>query len=206
MKGPFLLEPNQVLDLSKSRKDNNFNNDGGEKPNQSLTDRVNGGRGKKTMKKIFQGIGKLQENHNLEGTETQKSPEQFKLDFLMGEFQKDGNSDSAGRMPWERDEKVVFRRMKKEKVVTAAELSLDVVLLERLRAEAAKMRKWVKVKKAGVTEAVVDQIRFIWKNNELVMLKFDIPLCRNMDRTQEMVEVFCFLFFLKFFTCSLLIM
>ena len=77
-------------------------------------------------------------------------------------------------------------------MVTAAELSLDSGLLERLRGEATKMKKWVKVKKAGVTWDIVSQIRFLWKNNELVMLKFDIPLCRNMDRAREIVEVWFF--------------
>lgn len=189
MKGPLLLEPNQILDLSKSRKSRKVNNDQEKNPNSSLTDRVSGGRNKKTMKRVFQGIGKLQESPNLECVESQKSPEKLKLDLLMGEFQEDERLGLARRMPWESEEKMVFRRMKKVKVVTAAELCLDEVLLKWLRAEAAKIRKWVKVKKAGVTDAVVDQIWFIWKNNELCMLKFDIPLCRNMDRAREIVEV-----------------
>lgn len=92
-------------------------------------------------------------------------------------------------MPWESEERFVYRRMKKEKVLTAAELKLDAMLLERLRGEAVKIQKWVKVKKAGVTRAVVDQIHLLWKNNELAMLKFDLPLCRNMDRAQEIIEV-----------------
>ncbi|PIN24102.1 hypothetical protein CDL12_03157 [Handroanthus impetiginosus] len=61
------------------------------------------------------------------------------------------------------------------------------MLLEMLRSEAAVIRKWVKVKKAGVTQAVVDQVHFIWRNNELALIKFDIPLCRNMDRAREIV-------------------
>jgi len=99
---------------------------------------------------------------------------------------------------------MVFRRMKKEKVVSAANLRLDEGLLERLKGEARKMRNWVKVKKAGVNEGVVEQIRLIWKSDELAMLKFDVPLCRNMDRAREIVEVsnailFCY-FTYEFYT------
>lgn len=189
-RSPVLVEDKES---SKSRKDRNFSSDdGGENEGrQSLTERVRGGRGKKAMHKIFRGIGKLQENHNLgESEEFKKSPDQIKLDFLMGGgFEEDEFSGSGEQMPWERDERIFFRRMKKEKVVTAAELSLDSELLERLRGEAAKMKKWIKVKQAGVTLDIVSQIRCIWRNNELVMLKFDLPLCRNMDRAREIVEV-----------------
>ncbi|KAM7520261.1 hypothetical protein LguiB_019223 [Lonicera macranthoides] len=177
MRGPTitLVEPNQVLNNKQPSS------------NQSLTERVSGGRGKRTMKKVVQGIEKLLENHNLNSFDPSNKPIEF--DFPLEEFGKEGNLKFGGKLPWERDERVVFRRTKKEKVMTAAELSLDGDLLERLRGEAAKMRKWVKVKKAGVTQAVVDQIHFIWKNNELAMLKFDLPLCRNMDRAREIVEV-----------------
>ncbi|QHO09749.1 Chloroplastic group IIA intron splicing facilitator CRS1 [Arachis hypogaea] len=51
------------------------------------------------------------------------------------------------------------------------------------------MRIWVKVKKLGVTQDVVDEIKRTWRNNELAMLKFDIPLCKNMDRAREIVEL-----------------
>ncbi|KAK1363621.1 Chloroplast splicing factor [Heracleum sosnowskyi] len=176
---------------SKSRKDRNFRSDEGEEneAGKSLTQRVRGGRGKKAMSKIFRSIVKLQENSNLEEVEeVERSPDQIKMDFLMGGFEEDEFSGSGEQMPWERDERIFFRRVKKEKVVTAAELSLDSELLERLRGEAAKMKKWIKVKQAGVTWDMVSQIRCIWRNNELVMLKFDLPLCRNMDRAREIVE------------------
>ncbi|KAI3519305.1 hypothetical protein L1887_08334 [Cichorium endivia] len=60
---------------------------------------------------------------------------------------------------------------------------------KRLKDEARKMRNWVKVKKAGVNEGVLEQIRLIWNTDELAMLKFDMPLCRNMDRAREIVEI-----------------
>ncbi|KAK3036557.1 hypothetical protein RJ639_030998 [Escallonia herrerae] len=123
------------------------------------------------MKTIFKGVEKLQENQFLEDTQ-KKDLKKIKLGFCLGEFEK------KSEIWWERDEGVVFgRRVKKEKVASAAEVKLDGLLLERLRREAAKMREWVKVKKAGVTEAVVDQIHSIWESNELAKLKFDLPLC-----------------------------
>ncbi|KAL8117976.1 chloroplastic group IIA intron splicing facilitator CRS1, chloroplastic isoform X2 [Apium graveolens] len=187
-RSPVVVEEKK---FSKSRNDRNFRSDEGEENEgrQSLTERVRGGRGKKAMHKIFRGIGKLQESCDLdESEEFRKSPDQIKLDFLMGGFEEDEFSGSGEQMPWERDERIFFRRVKKEKVVTAAELSLDSEVLERLRGEAAKMKKWIKVKQAGVTWEIVSQIRCIWRNNELVMLKFDLPLCRNMDRAREIVE------------------
>ncbi|KAJ6421409.1 hypothetical protein OIU84_028727 [Salix udensis] len=93
------------------------------------------------------------------------------------------------KLPWVREERVGNWRLKKEKVVSKAELSLDKELLERLRGEAAKMRTWVKVKKAGVTQSAVDEIRLTWRTSELAMIKFYMPLCRNMNRARDIVEM-----------------
>ncbi|PHT56674.1 Chloroplastic group IIA intron splicing facilitator CRS1, chloroplastic [Capsicum baccatum] len=225
MKGPLLVELNQVLDLSKSRKKKDSNFAKTQHPIDALSGKVSGGRGKRAMKKIYQGIDKLQETQNLEFTELEtdgkvkfqfppgclaeweevrvefdeENPygnqddverlEGLEFDALSRESEGNGNRKSGGRMPWESEERIVYRRMKKEKVLTAAESKLDAMLLERLRGEAERIQKWVKVKKAGVTRAVVDQIHLVWKNNELAMLKFDLPLCRNMDRAREIVEM-----------------
>ncbi|KAI3451781.1 hypothetical protein Pfo_008446 [Paulownia fortunei] len=202
----------------RTKKDFTFSRNG-EHPDIALTGKVGGGRGKVAMKKIFKGIEKLRETQNFEETrkspeilkfkfapgdlcgngdyesdaevegnpeEAQESLESNEFDIPLAEAEKEVK---LKKMPWERDEKMVIRRVKKEKVATAAELSLDGMLLERLRGEAPMIRKWVKVKKAGVTQAVVDQVYFVWRNNELALLKFDIPLCRNMDRAREIVEM-----------------
>lgn len=96
---------------------------------------------------------------------------------------------SAKKVPWARAEKKLgFPRLKKEKAPTAAEMSLDPACLARLRGEAAAMRKWVKVKKAGVTDCKVEEIRRLWREGELAMVRFDEPLCRNMERAHEIVE------------------
>lgn len=188
-------------------------------PDIDLTGKVGGGRGKVAMKKIFKGIKKLQGTQNLEETitspenlkfkfapgalwgdgdyengaeveenseEAQESLESNGFDIPLGEVEKEVR---LKKMPWERDDRMVIGRVKKEKVATVAELRLDDMLLERLGGEAARIRKWVKVKKAGVTQAVVDQVHFVWRNNELALLKFDLPLCRNMQRALEIVEV-----------------
>ncbi|XVF20762.1 hypothetical protein REPUB_Repub12eG0031000 [Reevesia pubescens] len=142
------------------------------------------------MKKIIRDVEKLQGNDVLEDTQI-GIVEEFEVGNWLEEVGSDGEVEKFdGKMPWLREgEKVVFRRMKKEKVLTQAEISLDKDLLERLRGKAMRMRKWVKVMKAGVTQAVVDEIRWAWRKNELVMLKFGVPLCRNMDRAREIVEM-----------------
>ncbi|KAF8399087.1 hypothetical protein HHK36_014953 [Tetracentron sinense] len=187
MKGPLLLPPNRVLDLSKTRKKNSpSNGEGDEKKDRSLTDRVSGGRGNKAMRKIVESITKLRETHTPE--KLQERAEEFDFRVPLERVEEDGNS----RMPWAKEERIVFPRAKKEKVVTEAELVLPEMLLKRLRGDAAKMTKWVKVKKAGVTQMVVDEIKLIWKKSELAMVKFDMPLCRNMDRAREIVELTLF--------------
>lgn len=139
------------------------------------------------MQKIVESIEKLQLTHNSE--DTHDRIKEFEFGPPLGEVIGDGNSKIGSRMPWVREERIVFRGMKKEKVATAAELSLDGMLLGRLRGKAARMRRWVKVMKAGVTQAVVDEIKLVWRKNELAMVKFGVPLCRNMDRAREIVEV-----------------
>ncbi|CAL8136851.1 unnamed protein product [Prunus armeniaca] len=211
MKGPLLLQPHEVIDFSKPRNKKTHNNAKAEKPDTVLAGKLVGIRGDKAIKQIVQSIERLGPNQKTD--ETQKGFGEFRIwDSLEGlgqnekwdETHKDfvefgiggcleglgkaAESRFGGKMPWERDERIVFQRIKKKRVASAAELSLEKELLERLRGEAAKMRKWVKVKKAGVTQAVVDDIKFIWKTNELAMVKFDVPLCRNMHRAQEIVE------------------
>lgn len=111
------------------------------------------------------------------------------FDGYLEKLEQNEEGRTRERMPWEKDEKIVILGMKKDKALTAADMTLDKVLLQRLRGEAATLRKWVKVKKAGVTQDVVDEIKRIWRRNELAMVKFDIPLSQNMDRAREIVEV-----------------
>ncbi|XP_062107403.1 chloroplastic group IIA intron splicing facilitator CRS1, chloroplastic [Humulus lupulus] len=184
MHGSLLVEPHEVVNLSKP---SNGKRAKAEKSRGELTDKLVGRRGKNAIKKISRKIQKLGEKVDIE--ETQRGSEELGIGDYLTRLDEAGDSKMRGKVPWERDESFVFRRMKKDKIVTAAELSLEKELLERLRSEAYKIRKWVKVKKAGVTQAVVDDIKFTWKKNELAMVKFDIPLCRNMDRAHEILEL-----------------
>ncbi|KAI3946441.1 hypothetical protein MKX01_017657 [Papaver californicum] len=188
MKGPILIPSDEVLDLSRIRKLNkNFNN----RNDWSLTDKIRGGRGKQAMRKIVESITKLDDLTEKEGPLPQKEVEGYDFNVPLEEVigEEEGDSRMNPRMPWVLTQKVVFRRTKKERVVTAAELSLPELLLKKLKCDARKIKKWVKIPKAGVTEAVVDEINVIWKRGELAMVKFDIPLCRNMDRAREIVEL-----------------
>ncbi|MBA0741847.1 hypothetical protein Gogos_014968 [Gossypium gossypioides] len=189
MKGPLLLQPDEVLNASKPTTKRSSNNNS-KAPEKALFGKESGVRGKKLMKKIIRDVEKLQGNGVLDDTQIGKF-EEFEIGNWLEEIGSDGEVKKFDRkMPWVREEeKVVFRRMKKEKVLTQAEIILDNDLLERLRKKAMRMRKWVKVMKAGVTQPVVDEIRLAWRNNELVMLKFGVPLCRNMDRASEIVEM-----------------
>lgn len=161
-----------------------------QKSDKALFGKESGVRGNKAMKQIIKNIERLKQSEDLDNTQMRKCEEFEILETIGGGGGDEVEVEVGGKMmPWARKERVVIGRVKKEKVVTAAELSLDEDLVERLRGEAKEMRKWVKVKKAGVTQAVVDEIRFIWRRNELAMVKFDVPLCRNMDRAREIVEV-----------------
>lgn len=172
------------MDLAKPESRNESDDHGGKKWHTALGKRRNDKTGKYAMRIISKSIGKLQKNGD-SGEVQMKLKEVELSDFYLEGFEEAGIRE---RMPWEMDDEIVFRRTKK-KIVGVAELSLDEVLLRRLKGEAAKIVKWVKVNKIGVTQDVVDEVHFIWKRNELAMLKFDVPLSRNMDRAREIVEV-----------------
>ncbi|CAN1160874.1 Chloroplastic group IIA intron splicing facilitator CRS1, chloroplastic, partial [Linum perenne] len=175
VKAPLRLQPHELENLSsnstavrpsKSRKPI----DDDEKSDKALTAREGGARGEKAMAKIVRSIENLATNQNSVSV----------VD----------DSIAKKKMPWVKEEKeVVNYRIVKEKVATQAELVLDQELLEELRSEADKIRVWVKVKKLGVTQRAVDEIRTTWERNELARVKFDVPLCRNMDRAREIVEM-----------------
>ncbi|KZV53878.1 hypothetical protein F511_00144 [Dorcoceras hygrometricum] len=202
----------------KSYKDHTLDRCG-DNPDIALTGKVGGGRGKVAMKRIYRGIEKLRESQYLEEIEKEPenikfifAPNQlwgdggYENDAEVGrtfevvpeplknvEFGIPPEDVEKGKiskkLPWQREERMVTTRIKKEKVAAAAESSLDGELLRRLRSEAAMIKTWVKVKKAGVTEAVVNQVILIWRSNELALLNFDLPLCRNLDRAREIVEL-----------------
>jgi hypothetical protein len=247
IKGPLILQPHELLNLTNPKNKKPIKNDKIEKDDKALTAKESGVRGNKAMIQIVKSVERLQRDENLkdihEISESGESLKQLGKERILSVFgdkrivrsieklQKDQNlketpENSGGfeigeglkqlngdgvlgfrekKLPWVREERVGNWRMKKEKVVSKAELSLDKELLERLRGEAAKMRTWVKVKKAGVTQSVVDEIRLTWKTSELAMIKFYMPLCRNMNRARDIVEVSWFTFLYSFFAGLLIL-
>ncbi|XP_008441260.2 chloroplastic group IIA intron splicing facilitator CRS1, chloroplastic [Cucumis melo] len=187
MKAPLHLQTQQEegVDPANPKRRNGSDRNGGDKCSRALGDRGIEKTGKYAMRRIAKSIGKLRRNGDL--GETRMNLEEVEFgDFDLEGFEESG---TRRRMPWEKDDDgIVFRRMKK-KTMTSAELNLDRLLLERLKAKASKMEKWVKVNKVGVTQDVVNNIQLKWERNELAMLKFDVPLSRNMDRAREIVEM-----------------
>lgn len=188
MKGPIFLPPEELINTSHHQHKSIRKQNAEEKTFKALNRRESGVRGSKAMKKIVRSVEKLDDYGG-------------EFESLGGVVEED-EKRRRRRMPWEREEeKFILRRRKKERVLTTADLILDEGLLKRLRLEASKMREWVNVRKAGVTETVVNDIRSVWEENELAMVRFDVPLCRNMERAQEIIEVFVCLF--NFFTFHL---
>lgn len=97
-------------------------------------------------------------------------------------------------MPWAaaRDEeiKVALRRERKVREPTRAERELEAAELERLRRAARGKDRWVRAKKAGVTDEVVEEVRREWaRGQELAAVRVVEPLRRCMDRAREILEV-----------------
>ncbi|KAI4388950.1 hypothetical protein MLD38_001234 [Melastoma candidum] len=168
------------------------------KLDRSLTDKVGGVRAKKVVDRIAEKINRLRETV---GQATGVEDGEVGFDLRLGE--NEGEVVELGRkgmMPWvkddgkegslkENDPEGRSSRRRRKRMASGEELGIEEGLLRRLRSEAERMRKWVKVMKIGVSEEVVGEIRRTWRTNELVMVKFHMPLCRNMDRAQEILEM-----------------
>ncbi|KAL0728010.1 hypothetical protein Bca4012_024103 [Brassica carinata] len=186
MKGPLFLPPDELINTSHHHhnKKTTRKQNAEEKTFKALNRRESGVRGGKAMKKIVRSVEKLEDEIS---DNVVDYGGEFK--FLGGGIVEEAETRRR-RMPWDREEdKFILRRRKKERVLTTADLILDEGLLCRLRREGSKLRKWVNVRKAGVTETVVNDIRSVWELNELAMVRFDVPLCRNMERAQEIIEL-----------------
>lgn len=71
---------------------------------------------------------------------------------------------------------------------TLAELTLTKSELRRLRDEGIKIKKKMKLGKAGITEGIVNGIHERWRKTELVKIACD-DICRmNMKRTHDLLE------------------
>ncbi|WOK93019.1 chloroplastic group IIA intron splicing facilitator CRS1, chloroplastic isoform X2 [Canna indica] len=191
MTSPLLLPQDQVLDLSNPHRSAGKKKRGASPAYRSLTEKVRGGRSRHAMLGIVRNIKNLRkldppELHTEDISAAVADEEQaVELDVPL----KPAEGVRGQRAPWvAAEEKLVFKREKKMKEVTAAELTLAPELLFRLRGKAKRMTKWVKAKKAGVTLEVVKEIQRGWRENELVMVRIVEPLRRNMDRAREIIE------------------
>ncbi|XP_015691488.2 CRM-domain containing factor CFM2, chloroplastic [Oryza brachyantha] len=71
---------------------------------------------------------------------------------------------------------------------SAAELALPRDEMRRLQGVGIRLRKRIKVGKAGVTEGIVNGIHERWRNAELVKIRCDDVSAMNMKRTHEILE------------------
>lgn len=72
---------------------------------------------------------------------------------------------------------------------SAAELALPRDELRRLQGIGIRVRKRLKVGKAGITEGIVNGIHERWRNAEVVKLRCEDVWAMNMRRTHEILEV-----------------
>ncbi|CAN6235278.1 unnamed protein product [Urochloa humidicola] len=71
---------------------------------------------------------------------------------------------------------------------SAAELALPRDELRRLQGIGIRVRKRLKVGKAGITEGIVNGIHERWRNTEVVKVRFEDVWAMNMRRTHEILE------------------
>lgn len=82
------------------------------------------------------------------------------------------------------------REEKAAPVPTLAELRLSEEELRRLRGIGLKLKKRLKIGKAGITEGIVNGIHERWRRGEVVKITCE-DLCRmNMKRTHDLLEVY----------------
>ncbi|KAM0932415.1 putative RNA-binding, CRM domain, YhbY-like superfamily [Dioscorea sansibarensis] len=190
MQGPLLLHPEDVLTFSKDRKTKIKRQHS--RVDRSLTNKVQGGRSRVAMRNIVRSISKLGTLAPVEvDGDDERSDEDIEFSIPLEEVVGDGNGKVRKmKVPWGNVvEKVVYPKKKEECVLTTAKRILAKDVLQRLQEEAGKMDRWVKAKKAGLTEDVVNEIKRIWRKRELVKVKFRLPLSVNMVRAREIVEM-----------------
>ncbi|GAB2300326.1 hypothetical protein Dimus_034362 [Dionaea muscipula] len=77
---------------------------------------------------------------------------------------------------------------KEKKVLTKAELELPAEELRRLRTIGIKLKKILKVGKAGITEGIVNGIHERWRSSEVVKVSCEDIWGMNMKRTHDLLE------------------
>lgn len=112
-------------------------------------------------------------------------------------FSNDEGSDSdESVLPWEREERgavemeggIESGRKRRGKAPTLAELTIEDEELRRLRRMGMFIRERISIPKAGITNAVLENIHDRWRKEELVRLKFHEVLAHDMKTAHEIVE------------------
>lgn len=104
------------------------------------------------------------------------------VDSVNEELKESGDFGGSNRAPWKEDKRRRNNTALAEKMIPEHEL-------QRLRNISLRMLERIKVKNAGITQALVDSIHEKWKIDEVVKLKFEEPHSLNMKRTHEILEV-----------------
>ncbi|XP_051202867.1 chloroplastic group IIA intron splicing facilitator CRS1, chloroplastic [Lolium perenne] len=189
--------PNHIEAPSKPQNDPQRKTSSSSNP---LTAGVPGGRTRRAVLGIIRRVRSL-ELSDPPNTKPSTSTIPFNLPIDRPEG---GQEEERGRrnvkerptsraVPWSaaRDEhlKVALRREKKVPEPTPAERVLEAAELQRLRRAARGMDKWVRAKKAGVTDEVLEDVRREWSSGqELAGVRVVEPLRRCMDRAREILE------------------
>ncbi|KAM0898993.1 hypothetical protein ACQ4PT_021581 [Festuca glaucescens] len=168
-----------------------------------LTAGVPGGRTRRAVLGIIRRVRSLElsDPPNTKPRPTASSstiPFNLPIDRPQGGHEEERGRNGKERptsraVPWsaarDKDLKVALRREKKVPEPTPAERVLEAAELERLRRAARGMDKWVRAKKAGVTDEVVEDVRREWSSGqELAGVRVVEPLRRCMDRAREILE------------------
>lgn len=90
------------------------------------------------------------------------------------------------------------RKKREERAPTLAELSLPEEELRRLGEIGIRLKRKLKIGKAGITEGIINSIHEQWRRYEVVKIVCE-DLCRlNMKRTHDLLEVWFLIFLLRF--------
>ncbi|KFK37598.1 hypothetical protein AALP_AA3G003800 [Arabis alpina] len=87
---------------------------------------------------------------------------------------------------WKKENEI--ERKKEEKVPSLAELTLPATELRRLRSDGIRLKKKLKIGKAGITEGIVNGIHERWRTTQVVKIFCEDISGMNMKRTHDVLE------------------
>lgn len=196
-----------VLNHRKEEKFLDFGVRSGE--NSSRSD---GGGSSSTMEKIVEKLKKYgfvdDDQFQDKGIEQERRIEKvsrednFYVEERRGGFYEEspfgiyGSSEEVN-FPWEKVSSKEKKELvngewtaKKESRYSLAEMTLSEYELNRLRNVMFRTKSKMRIRGAGVTQAVVDAIQEKWKSSEIVRLKIEGTSALNMRRMHEILEVY----------------